>query len=876
MSSEIHDDQHSDIDDNSLELAAEELESSSEDEYLPYFDENPDSQALGVHEQQEISSVSTSQKRQYNYVVRKKRKSSHQKRRSDWRTFIETMNEPKMRKTICCKRLKCFQVANYSHFIDRARYILSSSAQVRRATLNSIISSNETFHFNGKEVCVRFLKKAFRFSTSLIAEVRASINSDHQINENESINHVQSSNTSSSSRPLSSPKPAPQKEAVISFLTRLSEDCSNNMPDRNEVHLPFFNKGEVYSLFDRDYKSLYCNDPDSTTSSPRPSYFFWVWKHNCKHIKVRKASRFTICDECEEIRAGLRNAVINGKSTVALLARADAHRKFIGDERLEYQKKKDRAKLDPSEYCSIIVDGADQQAFGIPHFITKTKNQKGFSLKVNLIGLLEHGISNNLYLYTMTEDHETGANHIIETIHRFINDRRTKGPLSPKFFVQVDNCSRENKNQYFMSYLESLVALGVFKSIEVGFLPKGHTHEDIDQCFSQTSGRLTSHDAITLADLQNELTFTNKGQAKVQHLKRVVNWRDLCEQEKCIRRIDNITQYHYFRFSQSYDQSDNLQLGPISTSCHVRHNCYGQWKPLYVRKRTSTKGSTPSGILKFCPDLRKMPSLKISCPENVRKVTERFASEEGRINDSDKMIALYELRDFVYRDRTDLFHWDLSTAVETEFCGSYRHSEASDIGNTVPIVGSNNQQDAATSSTIQGEDEIQAVEQDSRIRVGGVVQNTNKTTKASSGRKVEGEKMEAPSSKVTYDIGSFVAIRKDDVSNNDDGSPFWIAKIVDVFSKPGETFARRLKVHWFDTQTNRKDENPLICRFFPCYNSRTQNASKRRKLTRSDLQIAWTDIVDTDVVVLVFDGLTKRNLLPLSVQKRLAQQSSNQ
>ena len=182
------------------------------------------------------------------------------------------------------------------------------------------------------------------------------------------------SHRSNSSCLLSSPCPALQKESIISFLTRLSEDCSNSMPDRNEVHLPFFSKREVYSLFENEYRSLYCSDPDSGCRPPRPSYFFWIWKHSCNSIKVRKTSRFTICDECEEIRSALRQAVINGKNTVAIRERVDKHLKFISDERLEYQLKTDRARTNPSAYCSIIVDGAYQHVFGIPHFITKTKS----------------------------------------------------------------------------------------------------------------------------------------------------------------------------------------------------------------------------------------------------------------------------------------------------------------------------------------------------------------------------------------------------------------------------------------------------------------------------------------------------------------------
>jgi hypothetical protein len=46
-----------------------------------------------------------------------------------------------------------------------------------------------------------------------------------------------------------------------------------------------------------------------------------------------------------------------------------------------------------------------------------------------------------------------------------------------KLFLQLDNCGRENKNRYLLAYLDRLVAVGVFESIQVSFLPVGHTHE---------------------------------------------------------------------------------------------------------------------------------------------------------------------------------------------------------------------------------------------------------------------------------------------------------------------------------------------------------------------------------------------------------------
>lgn len=58
----------------------------------------------------------------------------------------------------------------------------------------------------------------------------------------------------------------------------------------------------------------------------------------------------------------------------------------------------------------------------------------------------------------------------------------TLGDLSKKtVFLQLDNCTGENKNWLLLQFLSTLVELGKVKAFHVNFLPVGHTHVDIDQ-----------------------------------------------------------------------------------------------------------------------------------------------------------------------------------------------------------------------------------------------------------------------------------------------------------------------------------------------------------------------------------------------------------
>jgi hypothetical protein len=70
---------------------------------------------------------------------------------------------------------------------------------------------------------------------------------------------------------------------------------------------------------------------------------------------------------------------------------------------------------------------------------------------------------------------------------RMVLDELCEGDWSklPRtLFLQLDNTSKDNKNNYVLSYLAMLVACGIFSDIYVSFLPVGHTHEDVDQYFS--------------------------------------------------------------------------------------------------------------------------------------------------------------------------------------------------------------------------------------------------------------------------------------------------------------------------------------------------------------------------------------------------------
>ena len=61
----------------------------------------------------------------------------------------------------------------------------------------------------------------------------------------------------------------------------------------------------------------------------------------------------------------------------------------------------------------------------------------------------------------------------------------------------------DSKNHYVFMFLSLLSALGVFITIEVGFLLVGHTHEDIEGTYGKMSSSLKSEDIYSLPEMMD-------------------------------------------------------------------------------------------------------------------------------------------------------------------------------------------------------------------------------------------------------------------------------------------------------------------------------------------------------------------------------------
>ena len=67
----------------------------------------------------------------------------------------------------------------------------------------------------------------------------------------------------------------------------------------------------------------------------------------------------------------------------------------------------------------------------------------------------------------------------------------------------MDNCLGDNKNCFTFVFLSLSAARRVFEIVEVGFLPVGHTHGDIDGTYGRLQTKIMCEDIFSLSEIMD-------------------------------------------------------------------------------------------------------------------------------------------------------------------------------------------------------------------------------------------------------------------------------------------------------------------------------------------------------------------------------------
>lgn len=128
--------------------------------------------------------------------------------------------------------------------------------------------------------------------------------------------------------------------------------------------------------------------------------------------------------------------------------------------------------------------------------------------------------------------------------------------------------------------------------------------------------------------------------------------------------------------------------------------------------------------------------------------------------------------------------------------------------------------------------------------------------------------------KFIYMIGTSVVVRVNRGISNSNEPIFSIAKFLDVSKIQAESSPRRLKVHWFCTkEKSRIEQEPLFKNYYPLDKAAALSLHMRKysstaSVHHSDLQIPFTNEVDTDEIFITLINFTRRTTLLINVQKK--------
>ena len=113
---------------------------------------------------------------------------------------------------------------------------------------------------------------------------------------------------------------------------------------------------------------------------------------------------------------------------------------------------------------SIIIDGMDQSKTDLPHLSRKNKSACNmWVMRTHLTGALVHGRRSFAFvdLHLWPHDSNLSSNILLQILHQ----QTASGKLPRTLCLQLDNCFRENKNQFFFGFIALLVHYKVFKEV---------------------------------------------------------------------------------------------------------------------------------------------------------------------------------------------------------------------------------------------------------------------------------------------------------------------------------------------------------------------------------------------------------------------------
>lgn len=174
--------------------------------------------------------------------------------------------------------------------------------------------------------------------------------------------------------------------------------------------------------------------------------------------------------------------------------------------------------------------------------------------KCGIFGVMCEGAGRQVnYLIDEASTVGKGANSTISYVHHYLE---THGLGETHAYLHADNCTGQNKNNYFLWYFAWRVINELHQSINYSFLIAGHTKFAPDRCFGLIKRAYKVNFISSLYEFARMVdccstTGVNKAQLVGTHdgqeIVPVYDWAAFLSEY--FTKLPNIKKYHHFRFS---------------------------------------------------------------------------------------------------------------------------------------------------------------------------------------------------------------------------------------------------------------------------------------------------------------------------------------
>ena len=210
--------------------------------------------------------------------------------------------------------------------------------------------------------------------------------------------------------------------------------------------------------------------------------------------------------------------------------------------------------------------------------------------------------------------------------------------LPENLLLQLDNCAAENKNRYLFAYLSLLVAKGVFKTVQLGFLMVGHTHEDIDALFSRFSERLRTEMIFTFPHLMDHFLQCESSAPAPFFMTQVPDFKSfvqgyMCDGQDTLVGHSKPLQFRFFM--QGELPVMQYKIHPKSPDWMPKEGGIELWK-----KDATGKPKLPTGCPNVVPiaDYVRDSPLVIQGIKGYLDFWQKWSAKKGKEHDSTKYI----------------------------------------------------------------------------------------------------------------------------------------------------------------------------------------------------------------------------------------------